>query len=138
MKAGTICLLVAFSCLPAPSSLSATAAGRPNVLLITADDLGNQLSCYGELVSLIDILPTILAAAGVGVPPEVEGRSLLPLRGDASPPWREGTGDPLVDPARLERWRKVAAEWKKSAPRLPGGDYPDVALVPPGGLELLK
>ncbi len=169
----------------------------------------------GELVSTIDILPTVLAAAGVSVPPEVEGRSLTALWGGASTPWREflftemtfhqpnqfapqrtvrdgryklllnlapradqaqvelfdlrndpeesrnladdqglsstrsrleralrewreRTGDPLLDPARLERWKKVAEEWKQSAPRLKGGDYADVALVPPGGLELLK
>ena len=52
--------------------------------------------------------------------------------------WREQTNDPLLDAARLERWTKVADEWKKSAPRLKGGDYRDVALVPPGGLERLK
>jgi hypothetical protein len=52
--------------------------------------------------------------------------------------WREQTGDPLIDPARLERWRRIADEWKNSAPRLEGGDYPDVARVPQGGLELLK
>ena len=52
--------------------------------------------------------------------------------------WRERTGDPLADAARLERWKKVAREWKESAPRLQGGDYPDVARVPPGGLEGLK
>jgi N-sulfoglucosamine sulfohydrolase len=168
-----------------------------------------------ELVSTIDILPTVLAAAGVGLPSELEGRSLTPLlRGDSPPwrellftemtfhqpnqfapqrtvrdgryklllnfvprpdqapvelfdlqtdpeesrnladdqrlsaarqrleqalrEWRERTGDPLLDPARLERWTKVAEEWRKSAPRLKGGGYPDVALVPPGGLELLK
>ncbi len=168
-----------------------------------------------ELVSTIDIMPTVLAAAGVSAPPEVEGRVLTPLLGDASPAWREllftemtfhqpnqfapqrtvrdgryklllnlvpradqapvelfdlqtdseetrnlaadqrlfatrerleralrewreRTGDPLLDPARLERWKTVAEEWRKSAPRQKGGDYPDVALVPTGGLELLK
>jgi len=29
-------------------SATARSADRPNVLLITADDLGNQLSCYGD------------------------------------------------------------------------------------------
>lgn len=168
-----------------------------------------------ELVSTIDLVPTVLAAAGVSVPSKVEGRSLTSLlQGDSTPwreflftemnfhqanqfapqrtvrgsryklllnlvpradqapvelfdlqtdpdearnladdpglastrqrleralgEWRERTGDPLLDPARLERWKKVAEEWKKSAPRLKGGDYADVALVPPGGLELLK
>ena len=52
--------------------------------------------------------------------------------------WRQQTDDPLLDPQRLERWKKAAEEWKISAPRLEGGPYPDVARVPPGGLELLK
>ena len=38
-----------------------------------------------ELVSLIDLPPTLLDAAGLKVPEEMEGRSILPLlRGDAS------------------------------------------------------
>ncbi len=48
MKVGTIGVWAAFSCLAALSSISAAASDRPNILLITADDLGNQLSCYGE------------------------------------------------------------------------------------------
>jgi len=168
-----------------------------------------------ELVSAIDIMPTVLAAVGVAVPPEAAGVPLIPLlRGDSTQwreflftemsfhtanyfmpqrtvrddryklllnlaqradraqvelfdlqtdpeetknlagdreldstqrrleralnRWREQTGDPLINPARLERWRRTADEWKKSAPRLEGGGYPDVARVPPGGLELLK
>jgi len=168
-----------------------------------------------ELVSTLDILPTVLAAAGVEVPSQGEGRSLALLLSGRSVPWREllftemnfhqpnqfapqrtvrddryklllnlapradqaamelfdlqndpnetrnlaedqelastrrrletaikqwreQTNDPLLDAARLERWTKVADEWKKSAPRLKGGDYRDVALVPPGGLERLK
>jgi len=33
----------------------------------------------GELVSLIDLPPTLLDAAGIPIPPEMQGRSLLPL-----------------------------------------------------------
>ena len=168
-----------------------------------------------ELVSTVDILPTVLAAAGLNVPPQMEGRSLTRLlagdslqgrqflftemnfhqanqfspqrmvrddrhklllnlspRVDQAPvelfdlqtdpeetrnladdpqrastrrrleaalkQWREQTDDPLLDPERLERWKKTAQEWKTSAPRVEGGAYPDVARVPPGGLELLK
>ncbi len=40
-----------------------------------------------ELVSLLDLPPTLLEAAGVPVPPEMQGRSLMPrLRGDD---WRD-------------------------------------------------
>jgi arylsulfatase A-like enzyme len=261
MKAWTICLVATFACLPAVSSVSAAASNCPNVLLITADDLGNQLSCYGETrirTPHLDALavqgvrfanayvaqsscsssraalltgrwphqngqyglahlgfrmhpgqrnlPALLKEAGyrtgiigkLHVEPAVEfpftemsfhtANYFMPQRtvrddryklllnlapradraqvelfdlqtdpeetknlaGDreldstqrrlerALDRWREQTGDPLVDPARLERWRRIADEWKKSAPRLEGGDYPDVARVPQGGLELLK
>lgn len=49
-------------------ALSASAAGRPNVLFITADDLGLQLSSYGE--TLIRT-PHLDALAGRGVRFEV-------------------------------------------------------------------
>ena len=42
-----------------------------------------------ELVSMIDIMPTVLAAAGLDVPSEVEGRSLTPLLRAGKPEWRE-------------------------------------------------
>ena len=32
----------------AVAHLAAEQSSRPNILLITADDLGNQLSCYGD------------------------------------------------------------------------------------------
>ena len=52
--------------------------------------------------------------------------------------WREETGDPLLDAARLRRWNETAARWKDSAPRLDRGPYPDVAKVPPGELDRLE
>jgi len=33
----------------------------------------------GEQVRIVDVMPTLLELAGVGVPPEVQGRSLVPL-----------------------------------------------------------
>jgi N-sulfoglucosamine sulfohydrolase len=43
-----------------------------------------------ELVSTIDLLPTVLEAAGVQPPADLPGRSLMPLlRGDVKPDWRE-------------------------------------------------
>lgn len=39
----------------------------------------------GELISLVDLPPTLLDAAGIAVPPEMAGRSVLPLlRGEKS------------------------------------------------------
>lgn len=42
-----------------------------------------------NLISGIDILPTVLDAAGVKIPDELEGRSVLPLAKDKSVPWRD-------------------------------------------------
>ncbi|MCU0913501.1 MAG: sulfatase [Planctomycetes bacterium] len=202
----------------APVRHGKTTCYEPGVrvpLIVHWPDAAKTGQVRTELVSTIDIMPTVLAAAGMSVPSWMEGRSLAPLLGGASVPWREflftemnfhqpnqfapqrtvrdsryklllnlapradqapvelfdlqndpeearslaedrdlvptrrrleaalgqwreQAGDPLLDPARLERWKNVADEWKKSAPRLKGGDYPDVALVPPGGLERLK
>lgn len=50
-----------------------------------------------DLVSTVDILPTMLAAAGVAIPENLPGRSLVPLLRGESVPWRDyifafGTG----------------------------------------------
>ncbi len=42
-----------------------------------------------QVVELMDVMPTLLEAAGAKVPETVEGRSLLPLLRDENPPWRE-------------------------------------------------
>lgn len=42
-----------------------------------------------QLVSSVDILPTILEAAGITLPAGTQGRSLLPLLKGRSVPWRE-------------------------------------------------
>lgn len=42
-----------------------------------------------ELVSSVDILPTILDAAGIDAPKNLPGQSLSPLCGGKSVPWRE-------------------------------------------------
>ena len=42
-----------------------------------------------ELISTVDILPTVLAAAGVTVPAGLPGRKLQPLLAGASPAWRK-------------------------------------------------
>ncbi|MBI5685494.1 MAG: sulfatase [Verrucomicrobia bacterium] len=50
--------------------------------------------------------------------------------------WREKRGDPLLDAARLQRWKDAAASWAKQ-PRVKAG-FSMVVRVPEGGLELLR
>ncbi len=46
-------------------------------------------SVVGELVLSIDLAPTLLEAAGLVVPPSMQGRSLVPLlKGEPRPDWR--------------------------------------------------
>jgi arylsulfatase A-like enzyme len=50
--------------------------------------------------------------------------------------WREKRADPLLDPARLQRWKDAAAHWAK-LPRVQAGAT-KVVRIPEGELELLK
>jgi N-sulfoglucosamine sulfohydrolase len=50
--------------------------------------------------------------------------------------WREKRSDPLLDPARLQRWKEAAAGWSK-LPRVKAAAAM-VVRIPEGGLELLK
>jgi N-sulfoglucosamine sulfohydrolase len=43
----------------------------------------------GELVSTLDLMPTLVAAAGAEAPADLPGRSLLPLARGEKCPWRE-------------------------------------------------
>ncbi len=81
-----------------------------------------------ELVSLIDLPPTLLDAAGVEIPPAMQGRSLLPRLRHADAPWPD---DVLVEVSeaqsgralRTRRWKysvavpeaEAAAAWHKPA-----------------------
>jgi len=90
------------------------------------------------LVEAVDVLPTLLACAGVPVPPTVQGRSLLPLlRGE-----RGGARDSALTEARgwkalrTERYRYVCRvtaggpeEHLWDLERDPG-EYRDVAADP--------
>jgi len=69
---------------------------------------GGQL---GQLTSLIDLPPTLLDAAGLPVPPEMQGRSLLPLlRGGRDPAW---PGEVFVQISEAELGRAIRTQrWK--------------------------
>jgi len=74
------------------------------------------------LFSTPDIAPTLIDAAGLEVPPAMEGRSLMPVVRDARAPWRDDvffqiseteTGRAL----RTHRWKYgVTAEYDHDAP----------------------
>jgi arylsulfatase A-like enzyme len=80
-----------------------------------------------EMTLNIDISPTILDAAGLKVPPSVQGRSLLPLVAGAKPAWRKewfyshlfpATPPTVVIPKseglRTERWKYI--RWSEAQP----------------------
>jgi arylsulfatase A-like enzyme len=82
-------------------------------------DGGGQV---GELVSLIDLPPTLLDAAGLPVPPEMQGRSFLPLLRGERAGWPE---EVLVQISEIQVGRAIRTHrWKYSvsAPDLDGWD----------------
>jgi len=93
----------------------------PTALIGPGFDGGGQLR---ELISLVDLPPTLLDAAGLPVPPEMQGRSLLPLtRGE-----REGWPDDVfVQISESQIGRAVRTRrWKYSvvAPGKDGNSAP--------------
>jgi len=70
-----------------------------------------------ELVSLIDLAPTLLDAAGIEPPSDLDGRSLRPLLDGRDPDWRReafvetGATSAVVTPEwKLVRWRDGTEE----------------------------
>ena len=77
------------------------------------------------LVSLLDFPPTLLDAAGIAVPPEMQGRSLLPLPRGEREGWPE---EVFVQISESQVGRCVRTRrWKYSvvAPGRSGTEYPD-------------
>ena len=77
------------------------------------------------LVSLLDFPPTLLDAAGIAVPPEMQGRSLLPLPRGEREGWPE---EVFVQISESQVGRCVRTRrWKYSvvAPGRSGNEYPD-------------
>jgi arylsulfatase A-like enzyme len=63
-----------------------------------------------ELISLIDIPPTLLDAAGIEIPAEMQGRSILPLLKGEDCDWPEEvfiqiTGKRISRALRMSRWK---------------------------------
>lgn len=70
-------------------------------------DGGGQIS---QLVSLIDLPPTLLDAAGIAIPPEMQGRSLLPLTRGQVAEWPDEafvqiSESEVARAVRTQRWK---------------------------------
>jgi arylsulfatase A-like enzyme/Flp pilus assembly protein TadD len=66
----------------------------PLMIRVPENRRSNRAPTVEELVSLVDLMPTVLDAVGVEIPPQVQGHSLLPqLRNDSNP-----GGSELHDP----------------------------------------
>ncbi len=80
-------------------------------------DAGGRVN---ELVSLVDLPPTLLAACGLAPPQTMQGRSALPLlRGDASD-WPD---DVFVQVSEAETGRAVRTQRWKYAVTVPGSGW---------------
>ena len=80
-----------------------------------------------QLISLVDIAPTLIEAAGLPVPDGVQGRSLLPLLRGAGTPWPE---EVFVQISESQVGRAVRTHrWKYgvTAPGVQGGEAPGAA-----------
>ncbi|MBI3921065.1 MAG: sulfatase-like hydrolase/transferase [Armatimonadetes bacterium] len=81
-----------------------------------------------QLVSLIDLPPTLLEAAGLAIPPELQGRSILPLtRGDAEG-WPEEVFVQISEnevgrAVRTHRWKYGVVAPHANASTDPGSDH---------------
>jgi len=65
-----------------------------------------------ELISNIDLLPTLLDCCGIDVPPDVQGRSFLPLlRGESYKPNEVIFAEKNTDPCDIKRCIRTT-EWK--------------------------
>ncbi len=90
-----------------------------------------------ELVSLVDLPPTLLDAAGLQVPPAMQGNSLLPRLRDPAAPWPDDvlvqvSEDQAGRALRTRRWKyfvtapEAAAGAARAAPSWP--EYVERAL----------
>ena len=90
-------------------------AGSVRVPLILAGSAVPEGKLVGEPVTLEDLLPTCLHAAGLETPKHVEGRDLFDLMGDApgAEPWRGWVHSEQPDSPGLEGWHMLASPEEK-------------------------
>ena len=104
-------------------------AGIKTALVMRGPGEFNGGKIFSELVSNIDVLPTILEALGAEIPQHIEGRSMLPLIQGAEYTPREEifaakTYHARYDPMRCIRTDryKYIRNWKPEEPMEMGGD----------------
>jgi arylsulfatase A-like enzyme len=81
----------------------------------------------GELVSLIDLPPTVLEACGLSIPETMQGRSLLPLLRREVPDWPEEVFAEISESqtgrcVRTQRWKYSVKAPDGSGSSKPGSD----------------
>lgn len=76
-----------------------------------------------ELVSLVDVAPTLLDAAGIEIGGDIQGKSILPLLNDRKAPWRDAALIQISEShvgraVRTKRWKYavIAPDAKASDP----------------------
>ena len=96
--------------------------------------------CFGaggrvrQLVSHVDLPPTLLDAAGLPVPGEMQGRSMLPLLRGATADWPEEVFVQISEAevgraVRTQRWKYAVTAPDRNPVRDPGSDhYVEAAL----------
>jgi arylsulfatase A-like enzyme len=80
-----------------------------------------------RLVSLVDLAPTILDAAGIAIPPTMQGHSAMPLLRREETEWQD---DVFIQISEAQVGRAIRTKrWKYSvsAPGLDGNTVPDAA-----------
>lgn len=97
----------------------------PTALIGPGFDGGGELR---QLVSLIDLPPTLLDAAGIPVPPEMPGRSLLPLARRETGGWPDEVFVQISESqvgrcVRTRRWKYSVVAPDKHGGRDPGSDH---------------
>jgi len=81
-----------------------------------------------ELVSLVDVPPTLLDAAGIPVPERMQGRSILPLLRGSSEGWPEEVFVQISEAqvgrcVRTHRWKYSVSAPGKNGSRDPASDH---------------
>ena len=80
-----------------------------------------------ELVSLVDMPPTLLDAAGIAVPPEMQGHSILPLVNREKVDWQQEVFVQISESQigraiRSKRWKYGVTAPGKGGSSAPGSD----------------